>query len=151
VAGPATTYCRHVAGEVHRRLDVATLESEVSWRFSRASGPGGQSVNTSDSRASVTYDLARTAALGPIERDRALRRLRGRLVDGALTVTAADHRSQLANRRAAMARLVAVLEDAIAPPPKPRRPTRPSKAAAERRLTAKKRRGDIKRLRQPPP
>jgi ribosome-associated protein len=127
------------------------LESEVSWRFSRAGGPGGQSVNTSDSRASVTYDLANTAALGPVERDRALRRLQGRLVDGAVTVTASDHRSQLANRRAAMARLVALLEEAIAPPPKARRPTRPSKGSAERRLTAKKRRGEVKRLRQPPP
>jgi ribosome-associated protein len=131
-------------------LDVNALEGELSWRFSRSSGPGGQSVNTTDSRASASFDLAGSAALGPVQRDRALRRLHTRLVDGVLTVTASDHRSQLANRRAALARLVALLEEAIAPPPKRRKPTRPSRAAAERRLTDKKRRGDVKRLRQPP-
>jgi ribosome-associated protein len=138
------------SGMARHRLDMARLESEVTWRFSRSGGPGGQSVNTTDSRVSVVYDLASSVALGPVEHERAMRRLRRRLVDGVLTVTASDHRSQLANRRAAMARLVALLEEAIAPPPKARRPTRPSKAATERRLTSKKRRGDVKRLRQQP-
>ena len=137
-------------GEQQGGIDLAVLETELSWRFSRSGGPGGQSVNTTDSRVSVSYDVARSAALGPVERERALERLDNRLADGVLTVTASEHRSQLANRRAALARLMAVLEEAIAPPPKPRRRTRPSKGATERRLTAKKRRSDVKRLRQPP-
>ncbi len=137
-------------GEQQGGIDLAVLETELSWRFSRSGGPGGQSVNTTDSRVSVSYDVARSAALGPVERERALERLDNRLADGVLTVTASEYRSQLANRRAALARLMAVLDEAIAPPPKPRRRTRPSKGATERRLTAKKRRSDVKRLRQPP-
>jgi ribosome-associated protein len=132
------------------RLDRKTYEKELSWRFSRSGGPGGQSVNTTDSRVSVSYDIARTKAMSPDLRDRALRRLGSRLVDGVLTVTASDHRSQLANRRAALSRLTAIVEDAIAPPPKRRRRTTPPRAAAERRLDEKRRRSEIKRLRQPP-
>jgi ribosome-associated protein len=131
-------------------LDLTAFPGELTWRFSRSGGPGGQSVNTTDSRVSVSYDLARSEALGPTQRERALQRLAGRLVDGVLTVTASDHRSQLANRRAALARLTSLVEEAIAPPPKPRRPTRRTKGAHQRRLEEKKRRGDIKRLRQPP-
>ncbi|WP_020577646.1 alternative ribosome rescue aminoacyl-tRNA hydrolase ArfB [Actinopolymorpha alba] len=125
-------------------------DDELSWRFSRSSGPGGQSVNTTDSRATVAYDVARSPAFTPTQRARVLERLAGRLVDGVLTVTASDHRSQLANRKAALARLVALLEDGLAPPAKPRRPTRPSRSAVERRLSTKKRQGDVKRLRRPP-
>jgi ribosome-associated protein len=141
-------------GQAPRRrphgLDPTALAGELSWRFSRSGGPGGQSVNTTDSRVSVSYDVARSEVLSPTHRERALQRLAGRLVDGVLTVTASDHRSQLANRRAALARLTALLEEAIAPPPKPRRPTRRTKGAHQRRLEQKKRRGNIKRLRQPP-
>ena len=122
---------------------------ELSWRFSRSSGPGGQSVNTSDSRAELSWDVTTTRALSPVLRARALERLAGRLVDGVLTVAASEHRSQLRNREAAEARLVALVAEATAPPPRQRRPTRPSKAAKERRLVEKKRRGEIKRLRRP--
>jgi ribosome-associated protein len=123
---------------------------ELSWRFSRSSGPGGQGVNTTDSRASVSYDVAHSPALTDPQRTRALSRLADRLVDGVLTVTASEHRSQLANRRAALVRLGTVLEQALAPPPKPRRRTRPTRGSVERRLTTKKRQSDIKRLRRRP-
>lgn len=123
-------------------------ESELSWRFSRASGPGGQSVNTADSRVELSYDVARSSALSEFLRARALERLAGRLVDGVLTVKASEHRSQLKNRLAAQMRLAGVLREATAPPPKPRRPTRPSRGAREERLAAKKRRGDLKRQRR---
>ncbi|QSB15019.1 aminoacyl-tRNA hydrolase [Natronosporangium hydrolyticum] len=123
---------------------------ELRWRFSRASGPGGQGVNTTDSRVELSFDLARSGALPDQLRDRALRRLAGRLVDGVVTVVAAEHRSQLMNRRAAAGRLVELLAAAVAPPARPRRPTRPSKGAVERRLTAKRRRSERKRDRRPP-
>ena len=123
-------------------------ERELRWRFSRSSGPGGQSVNTADSRVELSLDVGRTTALGPLQRARALERLRGRLVDGVLTVRASAQRSQLQNREAARERLVAVLAKAIAPPPPSRRPTKPSKAATERRIAAKKRRARTKRLRR---
>ena len=127
---------------------VTIPAGELSWRFSRSSGPGGQSVNTSDSRVELSWDLAASAALSPVQRERALNRLAGRLVDGVLTVAASEHRSQLRNRAAAETRLLSVLADAIAPPPRKRRPTKPSRRATERRIATKKRRGEVKRLRR---
>jgi ribosome-associated protein len=123
-------------------------QEELSWRFSRSSGPGGQSVNTTDSRVELSYDLAASDALGPVLKERALRALADRLVDGVITVTASEHRSQLRNRQAAASRLAALLTAAIAPPPPARRPTRPSRAARERRLAEKQRRSELKRLRR---
>jgi ribosome-associated protein len=122
---------------------------ELSWRFSRSSGPGGQSVNTADSRVELSYDLARSDALPSALKERALRALANRLADGVLTVTASENRSQLRNREAAAARLSAELTEASAPPRRPRRPTRPSRGAVERRLADKQRRAQIKRLRRP--
>jgi ribosome-associated protein len=126
---------------------VVVPERELRWRFSRSSGPGGQSVNTADSRVELSLDLARTSALGPVQRARVLERLSGRLVDGVLTVTASEQRSQLRNREAARRRLMALLSAALAPR-KSRRPTKPSRAAVERRLDAKRRRAALKRRRR---
>jgi len=124
---------------------------ELGWRFSRSSGPGGQSVNTADTRVELSWDVASSAALSPMMRDRALSRLANRLVDGVLTVTASEHRSQLRNREAALARLAESVRAAIAPPKAPRRRTRPTAAARERRLAEKRRRGAVKRMRQSRP
>jgi ribosome-associated protein len=122
--------------------------AELSWRFSRSSGAGGQHVNTTDSRVELTWDLERSSVL--TARQRALARRRLALVDGTLTVTASERRSQLRNRETAIARLAEVVAAAIEPPPPPRRATKPTKASSERRLDAKRRRGDTKRLRQRP-
>jgi ribosome-associated protein len=129
---------------------VTIPESELSWRFSRSSGPGGQGVNTADSRAELVWDAAGSAVLSPAQRERLLERLRGRLVGGVLTIAASEHRAQLRNRDAARARLAAVVADALRPPAPSRRPTRPSRGAKERRLKAKRHRTDIKQLRRPP-
>lgn len=125
-------------------------DAELSWRFSRSSGPGGQGVNTTDSRVELTFDLARSGVFPEWLRDRASRRLGSRLSGGVLTVASSEHRSQLRNREAALERLRALLSDAIAPPAPPRRATRPSRAARERRIQAKKQRGETKRLRGQP-
>jgi len=130
--------------------ELTIPESELSWRFSRSSGPGGQGVNTADSRVELVWDVAGSAVLTPLQRERLLERLSSRVVDGVLTVAASDHRAQLQNRNAARARLAAVVADALRPPPPSRRPTRPSRGAKERRLEAKKRRTDVKQLRRPP-
>ena len=127
----------------------AVPAAELRERFSRSSGPGGQSVNTADSRVELSFDVAGSPSLPESVRARALDRLAGRLVDGVLTVAASEHRSQLRNRQAARTRLVAMLREAAAPPPPARRPTRPSRAARERRLSDKRRRGTTKRLRRP--
>ncbi|GAA1465131.1 alternative ribosome rescue aminoacyl-tRNA hydrolase ArfB [Microbacterium thalassium] len=125
-------------------------EPELTWRFSRSSGPGGQGVNTADSRVELLWDVAGSAALSPHQRERLLERLSGRLVAGALTVAASEHRAQLRNRDAARARLAALVADALRPPSPKRRPTKPSRGSQERRLKAKKQRTDVKRLRRPP-
>lgn len=124
---------------------------ELNWRFSRSSGPGGQGVNTTDSRVELIFDLAGSTALPPELKARALSRLAGRLTNGQLAISAAQFRSQLRNRQAARDRLAALLAQAIAPPPRARRPTKPSKAAVARRLEDKTRRSKIKRLRRLPP
>ena len=138
-----------MSGDVIVTGRVVIPSAELSWRFSRSSGPGGQSVNTSDTRVELSWRLEATTALSQVQRERAATRLAGRLSDGVLTVAASEHRSQLRNRQAAEARLVALVAEAIAPPPRQRKPTRPSRAAKERRIAEKKRRGEIKRLRRP--
>ena len=137
------------AGVVSEGLGVSIPEGELRWRFSRAGGPGGQGVNTTDSRVELSFDVAASTALTPAQRDRIRQRLSGRLVDGVLTVVAAEHRSQLRNREAARNRLAAILRQAVTPDPPTRRPTRPSRAARERRLADKRRRTLTKRLRRP--
>ena len=125
--------------------------AELAWRFSRSSGPGGQNVNTTDSRVELVFDLAASQVLPPLLQARALWRLEGSLVDGAIVIAASEHRSQWQNRVAAQRRLVALLQEAIKPPPPPRRPTKPTLGSQERRLAAKKQRGAIKGQRQARP
>jgi len=122
---------------------------ELRERFSRSSGPGGQSVNTTDSRVELSLDIGRSPSLPERERNRALSRLAARLADGVVTVAAETERSQLMNREAARARLAALLRAAVAPPPPPRVPTKPTRGARERRLADKRRRAQTKRNRRP--
>jgi ribosome-associated protein len=123
---------------------IVVPERELSERFSRSSGPGGQGVNTTDSRVELSFDVAASPALPETTRARMLARLEGRLVDGVVTVAASEHRAQRANRRAARERMAELLTAAAAPPPRKRRPTKPSRAANQRRLDTKKRRGRTK-------
>jgi ribosome-associated protein len=129
---------------------VVIPAQELTWRFSRSSGPGGQSVNTADSRVELVFDVRRSPALTEPVRERLLSRLANRLVDGRLTVAASEYRSQHRNREAARARLAQLLTEASAPPPPRRRPTRPTRGSRERRLSAKTRRSQTKALRRPP-
>lgn len=119
--------------------------AELSERFSRSSGPGGQGVNTADSRVELSWDVAGSAVLSEPQRARVLFALESRIVDGVLTIACQEHRSQLDNRRTARTRLATLVAQAVAPPPRRRRPTRPTRGSSERRLAAKKRRGEIKR------
>jgi ribosome-associated protein len=127
---------------------IAIPDSELRWRFSRSSGPGGQGVNTTDSRVELVFDLAGTQTLSPTLIERALARLGSRVVDGTVVIAASEFRSQLRNREAAMERLAELLRRAIAAPPPARRATKPSKGAKRRRLEDKRRRSDVKKLRR---
>ncbi|RLK60454.1 alternative ribosome rescue aminoacyl-tRNA hydrolase ArfB [Actinokineospora cianjurensis] len=124
---------------------------ELRERFSRSSGPGGQGVNTADSRVELSFDVARSPSIPDALRGRMLARLGNRLVDGVLTIAASEYRAQLANRTAARERLAALLRQAAAPPPPSRRDTKPSRGSRERRLTAKKQRSQTKQTRKRPP
>jgi ribosome-associated protein len=124
--------------------------AELSERFSRSSGPGGQGVNTTDSRVELSWDIGASTAVPEWLRDRLLARLASRLAGGVLTVAVSTQRAQLANRAEARDRLASMLRTAAAPPPPKRRPTKPSRGAKERRLAEKKRRGQTKKARRLP-
>lgn len=141
---------RTMSATIHVRGSVAIPESELRWRFSRSSGPGGQHVNTSSTAAELSFDVERSPSLPEPLRRRALDRLAGRLVNGVITIRAEEFRSQARNRDAARGRLGALLAEATAPPPKARRRTRPSRGMIERRLENKRRRSEIKRQRGRP-
>jgi ribosome-associated protein len=121
--------------------------AELVERFSRSAGPGGQSVNTTDSRVELVFDVASSTALSDPQRRRALTRLAGQLVDGTVVTVASEHRSQHRNRVAARERLADLLRRSLAPPPPSRRPTKPTRGSQRRRLKAKKERGATNALR----
>ncbi len=129
---------------------VVIPASELKERFSHASGPGGQGVNTTDSRVELIFDVASSPSLPEVLRERALDALATRLVDGRITIAAAERRSQLANRKIARERLAQLLREAVAPPPRARRATKPTRGSKERRLAGKKRRSEVKRGRSRP-
>lgn len=131
---------------VNQRLTIPA--AELRERFSRSSGPGGQGVNTTDSRVELSFDLARSPSVPDTLRPRMLERLDRKLVGGVITVVASERREQRANREAARERLAAILAEAAAPPPRKRRPTKPSRGSVQRRINAKKRRGELKRYRR---
>ena len=140
-----------MTGPLTLRGGVVVPDDALAWRFSRSSGPGGQSVNTTDSRVELTVDLARIAWTSPTQEDRVLSRLAGRLRGSLLTVSAQEYRSQLRNREAALARVHALLDDALAPPGPTRRATRPSRGSQVRRVQGEQKRRAVKALRRRPP
>lgn len=127
---------------------VVVPPGELTFKFSRSGGPGGQNVNTRDTRVEVIFDVLGSPSLGPRQRERALSRLGSRLdAEGRLRVVASDERSQAQNRELAVGRLIGLLSEALRPDPPPRRATRPSRGAVEHRLADKRARGQLKRTR----
>lgn len=124
--------------------------AELQWRFSRSPGPGGQHVNTSDSRAELSWNVRASRVLTDAQRTRLLTRLQGRLVADAVTVSASEQRSQLRNREVAMRKLADVVRSALAPDAPTRRPTKPTRGSARRHLAAKAQRSETKKLRRRP-
>lgn len=124
--------------------------AELAEQFTHASGPGGQGVNTTDSRVQLSFDVGTSVVVTDEQRGRLLRRLRPRLSGTVLTVVAAEFRSQRLNRTAARERLATLIADALAPPAPPRRATRPTRSSIDRRLSSKRQRAETKRARRPP-
>lgn len=139
-----------VEADLRVNPQVVLPAAELGWRFSRSGGPGGQGVNTTDSRVELVIDLRAVGGMTDWQRERLLRRLGPRLVDGVLVVAASETRSQLRNREAARLRARDLLIDALAPQPPARRPTRPTRGSQRRRVDTKVARGRVKRLRGRP-
>ena len=136
------------SGDLQVTGSVVVPAAALNWRFSRSSGPGGQGVNTADSRVELSVAPLELDGLTDAQRDRLAVALGSRLVDGVLTIAASEHRQQLRNRQAARERLAAVLRAALVPPPRPRRRTKPTRGSQERRIEAKKLRGQLKKQRR---
>lgn len=124
--------------------------AELGWRFSRSSGPGGQHVNTSDSRVELSWNITDSLALSAGQRLILLGRLGPRLIDGVITVTASERRSQLRNRESALAKLADLVARGLAPDAPGRRATKPTRGSHRRRLAAKKQRSSTKQQRKRP-
>jgi ribosome-associated protein len=123
---------------------VAIPVSEIDLRFSRSSGPGGQHAQKTETRVEAIFDVEASTALSPVQKSRVLRK-----AGPVLRAVAQDERSQARNRELAVDRLVEALRQALKVERR-RRPTRPTAAARERRLEAKRRRSKTKQLRRPP-
>jgi ribosome-associated protein len=136
------------AGDLVVTGSVVVPAAALNWRFSRSSGPGGQGVNTADSRVELSVVPLDLPGLSDVQVQRLTERLGPRLVDGVLTIAASEHRQQLRNRQAARERLAAVLRAALAPPARARRRTKPTRGSQERRIEAKKQRGQLKKQRR---
>ena len=133
---------------MHVTRSVEIPESELRFRFSRSSGAGGQNVNKRDTKVELLFDVAASPSLGPRQRERIMRKLSSRIdTDGVLHLVVSDERTQGRNREIAIERFCALIGDALKPDPPKRRPTKPSKAAVDRRIASKRRRGETKRKR----
>jgi len=122
--------------------------AELQWRFSRSAGPGGQNVNKVETAVELGFDLEGSSAIGPFQKQRLLDRLGSRCVGGCLRVAVSEHRSQYQNRQLALARLGDLLREGLKPPPKLRKPTKPTRGSVKRRVDAKKQRSQVKQDRQ---
>lgn len=136
--------------DLHVSPALTIPSGELSWRFSRSSGPGGQHVNTSDSRVELIWDVAESSALTDQQRELLLSRLDRRLVNGTLTVLASERRSQLRNRETALTRLADIIRTGLVPDAAPRRPTKPTRGSVRRRLATKGQRSETKAGRRRP-
>ncbi len=135
--------CGPQNGDGTMRFDIP--ESELQWRFGPSGGPGGQHANKTATRAELTFDVEESRAFDGSMRDRIVGKL-----GAEVRITEDGSRSQATNRKKAVRRLHALLDDAARPDPPKRRPTRPSRAARQRRLSEKRARGATKRQRESP-
>tara|TARA_Y100001968_G_C19353664_1_gene716049 strand:- start:421 stop:849 length:429 start_codon:yes stop_codon:yes gene_type:complete len=134
---------------INSRLVIPS--KELKWRFSRSSGPGGQGVNTTNSRVELVFDIKQSSVLNPYFKQRLLIQLEHRCINGSLNIVAAEERSQYQNRLLALARLADLLREGLKPPPKTRKSTKPTRASQKRRIKAKKLRSALKKVRQSKP
>lgn len=148
LSAPGACNARYMDLNVSPALTIPA--SELSWRFSRSSGPGGQHVNTSDSRVELSWNVAESAVLSEDQRLMLANRLGRRLIAGVISVNASERRSQLRNRELALAKLAGLVAEGLAPEAARRRATKPTRGSGRRHRAAKEQRAATKRQRQRP-
>ena len=122
--------------------------NEIKWRFSRASGAGGQNVNKTDSRAEIVFNVSESKTLTPYQKYRISIQDEVKLSNGCICIAVQDKRTQYQNRQLALSRLTLTLRELLKPPRKERRETIPTRSSQRRRVDSKKKRGELKRNRQ---
>ena len=136
---------------IHIADDLVIALSDLTFRFSRSGGPGGQHVNRRETRVELRFDIAHSPSLSEPQRELLTRQLANQMdSEGILHVVANTYRSQLRNRQDAIERFTRLIQRGLHIP-KRRRPTKPSRQSAEKRLSEKRRRSESKRLRKPGP
>tara|TARA_Y100001968_G_scaffold60491_1_gene51367 strand:+ start:18 stop:440 length:423 start_codon:yes stop_codon:yes gene_type:complete len=122
--------------------------NEISWRFSRSSGSGGQNVNKTASRVEIVFNVSESITLTPYQKHLILLQNEVKLNNDCICIAVQDKRTQYQNRQLALSRLASTLRELLKPPPKRRRQTLPTRSSQKRRVDLKKKRGELKKSRQ---
>jgi len=136
--------------DLHVNDSLSIPSAELAWHFTRSSGPGGQHVNTSDSRVELSWSVSASRSLSAWQRQRLLDKYAARLVAGSIVVTASEERSQWRNRQIAMEKLGRLVDQGLAADAPQRKATKPTRGSQRRRLNAKSSRSITKQLRRKP-
>ena len=131
---------------INSKLEIPA--SEIQWRFSRSSGPGGQNTNKTDSRVEILFNVSESKTLNPYQKCRISIQDEIKLINGCICIAAQDKRTQYQNRQLALNRLALTLREILKPSPKKRKETIPTRSSQRKRVESKKKRGELKRNRR---
>ena len=132
---------------LHITQKLIIPNNEIQWRFSRSSGPGGQNINKTESKVEIIFNIKKSKALNPSQKNLLLEKLKNKIVNGYISIKVQEKRSQLKNRELAIQRLISLLKEIIMKEEKIRKISRPTKSSQKRRVESKKKRGELKKNR----
>jgi len=132
--------------KVNRKLVIPS--SEIRWRFSRSSGPGGQNVNKLETRVEIIFNIQRSNALSTYQKENLFDKLNNQIIDDSITISVQERRTQFENRQLAIDKLTTLIKDKLFSETKVRKVTTPTKASQRKRIQSKKKRGELKQNRK---